>query len=243
MKQTSATKHLVRILLAFGLLINSPQLLAQDDVYDPFIDYSEFEEAGDEEADINFFRHGRFVTLGGLLGQRRLTENMRDVYADSSVFGLSLSYFFDFRFALQFSYITGSHPIRFKGPTTTVRGDSKVNSFGADIKYYLNTQNITRGLATFNPYLVGGFASVSRQNTTDGQAIFSNQSAMAFNAGAGIEFPLMRNKMYIGGQFLYQLVNFKDENSQIILDDGNEPTGIYPSGDFMYIFATLGVNF
>ena len=36
-------------------------LLAQaevDDSYDPFSDYSEFDEASDEEADINFFRHG-----------------------------------------------------------------------------------------------------------------------------------------------------------------------------------------
>ncbi len=32
-----------------------------DDTYDPFADYSEFDEAQDEEADINFFRNGRFV--------------------------------------------------------------------------------------------------------------------------------------------------------------------------------------
>ena len=49
----------------------SSYLLAQnkgsgedDDSYDPFADYSEFEEDSQEEADIHFFRNGRFFTLG-----------------------------------------------------------------------------------------------------------------------------------------------------------------------------------
>ena len=33
-----------------------------DDTYDPFADYSEFDEAQEEEADINFFRNGRFCS-------------------------------------------------------------------------------------------------------------------------------------------------------------------------------------
>ena len=50
------------IVLSLGLVLSSPTGFAQDEegnVYDPFIDYSEFEEAGEEEADINFFRNGR----------------------------------------------------------------------------------------------------------------------------------------------------------------------------------------
>ena len=46
-------------------------LLAQTDpeeAYDPFTDYSEFDEASDEEADINFFRNGRFFTVGLAMG-------------------------------------------------------------------------------------------------------------------------------------------------------------------------------
>ncbi|MFN9068010.1 MAG: hypothetical protein ACK5V3_12335, partial [Bdellovibrionales bacterium] len=35
-----------------------------EEAYDPFSDYSEFDEASDEEADINFFRNGRFLTVG-----------------------------------------------------------------------------------------------------------------------------------------------------------------------------------
>ncbi len=49
-----------------------------DDVYDPFADYSEF--GGQEEADINFFRHGRFVTIGSSLCYRIFTEALNCHY-------------------------------------------------------------------------------------------------------------------------------------------------------------------
>ena len=39
-----------------------------DDVYDPFADYSEFEENNQEEADINFFRNGRSFNVNFLFG-------------------------------------------------------------------------------------------------------------------------------------------------------------------------------
>src|SRR4051794_21913065 len=71
-----------------------------DDAYDPFADYSEFEEAQDEEADINFFRNGRFVTLGFAGGMRGFTGGLGNMYRSSPSFGLFLSYFFDLRFAL-----------------------------------------------------------------------------------------------------------------------------------------------
>src|SRR3954462_13104442 len=72
-----------------------------DDTYDPFADYSEFDEAQDEEADINFFRHGRFVTIGFLGGYRGFTQGSANLFKPAVNFGLFLSYFFDLRFALQ----------------------------------------------------------------------------------------------------------------------------------------------
>src|SRR5471030_1901258 len=80
-----------------------------DDTYDPFADYSEFDEAQEEEADINFFRHGRFVTLGFIGGMRGFTQGMANLYKPAASFGLFLSYFFDLRFALQFSFNTSDH--------------------------------------------------------------------------------------------------------------------------------------
>lgn len=226
------------------ILIRAPGAYAQDgdDAYDPFIDYNEYEIADEEEADINFFRHGRFLTAGFSIGQRMFTEGMSDLFEDDIAYGLYLSYFFDLRFALQFGYLTGNHAFSVGG----LSGDSKLNGISVDLKYYLNTQNVTKGLASLNPYVIGGFTSFSRESVIDGQPEFGKDSAMAFDLGVGIEFPLMDKKMYVGGQAMYQLVNFKNENSEIILNKGTVsevPTGKYPNGDLITLLFILGVNF
>ena len=59
-----------------------------DDAYDPFSDYSEFEESAEEEADINFFRNGRFFTLGFIGGYRSFTETLGGITSDAPTFGL-----------------------------------------------------------------------------------------------------------------------------------------------------------
>ena len=58
-------------------------LIAQtdpDESYDPFTDYSEFDEESDEEADINFFRNGRLVTVGMSAGFSGFTGNRAQIY-------------------------------------------------------------------------------------------------------------------------------------------------------------------
>ncbi|MCB0410979.1 MAG: hypothetical protein KDD22_00530, partial [Bdellovibrionales bacterium] len=65
---------------------SSPIWIAQSegtDAYDPFADYSEFESSEEEEAYINFFRNGRFFTLGFIGGYRTFTETMGDIISDS----------------------------------------------------------------------------------------------------------------------------------------------------------------
>jgi hypothetical protein len=215
-----------------------------DDTYDPFADYSEFDEAQEEEADINFFRHGRFVTIGFLGGLRGFTQGLSNLYSTAPSFGLFLSYFFDLRFAMQFSFNTSDHAFS----VTSVDGHQKatgtvgITNFALDMKYYINTQNVTKGLAKFNPYFIGGFARVDRTTHIDGLTGFGKEGAMGFDLGAGIEFPMLRNKMYFGGQALYQMINFQDKNSEILFD-GKVPTHQYPNGDSYTVLGIIGVNF
>jgi opacity protein-like surface antigen len=227
------------LLLAALIAFNPMPAFAQEDevdAYDPFIDYSEYEEASDEEADINFFRNGRFLTMGFNVGQRTFTEGMSELLKDDVAFGLYLSYFFDLRFALQFGYLTGGHD--FKVPGTALAGTVDFSSISVDIKYFLNTQNVTKGLAAINPYVFGGFSSVSREINVNGVADIASSRATGFDLGAGVEFPMMRNKMYFGGQGVYQLVTFKDENIEV-----SSGTGKYLNGDMFTFTAVLGVNF
>ena len=215
-----------------------------DDTYDPFADYSEFDEAQDEEADINFFRNGRFVTVGFTGGMRGFTGGLGTMYQPAPSFGVYLSYFFDLRFALQFSFLTSDHKFRVasRDGNQVGTGTIGISTFGLDMKYYVNTQNVTKGLAKFNPYLIAGFASVERTTQIDKVAGFGKERAMGFNLGAGIELPMLRNKMYFGAQGMYQLINFRNENSEVVFAD-EARTGRFPNGDSYTVLGIIGVNF
>ncbi len=214
-----------------------------DDAYDPFADYSEFEEGMDEEEDINFFRNGRLLTLGFIGGYRGWTQNLSSIYTGNGTFGLFLSYFFDLRFAIQLGYLTSDHTLVVKGNGfQPIQGTISISDLSLLLKYYFNTQNVTRGLADLNPYIVGGFSQIYRTQTLSGVTESSKDSAFGFDIGAGIEIPMMRNKMYLGFQGLYQLISFADE-ARVIEDELGVKTGVSPAGDSWLAMGIIGINF
>ena len=230
-------------------LIPEGKLVAQaegDDAYDPFADYSEFEETADEEEDLNFFRNGRLLTVGFLGGYRGWTGTLGSLYSSGPTFGLYLCYFFDLRFALQFGYVTNETtlhiPARAGAGSAVIDGNINIDDLQVLLKYYFNTQNVTRGLASLNPYVVGGFSQVYRTTTVSGNQNFGKDSAFGFDIGAGLELPMMRNKMYFGGQALYQIINFSDANKDF-LDAQGVDTGVKGSGSSFTLMAVLGINF
>ena len=111
----------------------------------------------------------------------------------------------------------------------------------AKAKYYFNTQNVTKGLGAFNPYLVGGISSYSRRTTFNNSTGYTQDSAFGIQAGCGLEIPFMRNKWYFGIQGLYSFIAFPDRNSPIVI--GGTATNIYPAGDSLSVMGLLGVNF
>jgi hypothetical protein len=223
-------------------------LLAQtdpDEAYDPFTDYSEFDEESDEEADINFFRNGRFFTIGMLVGYRSFTGNMGKVYSSSTSYGLYLSYFFDLRFAFSLGFKSGDSAVSFNtmssGSVINYTGNVSITTMNFDLKYYLNTQNVTRGLADLNPYILGGFAQYYRTYTITNLDGYSRDSTMGIELGAGIEIPLMRKKAFLGLQTTYHYVNFNDENKSYL--NGQEKLQHTINGDMYDMLVILGLNF
>lgn len=217
-----------------------------DDTYDPFADYSDFDGTAEEEADINFFKNGRFFTLAFTFGYRRFTENLAQIYSPGTFFGGYITYFFDLRFALQVGFVTGDHPLSLDYSTTTLRGTTTVSSTSFHLKYYFNTQNVTKGLANLNPYLVGGFSQIYRTTRVSGYDTYARDNAVSFDLGGGIEIPLLNNKMFLGLQALYQLTKFSDENVEYTWKDNADNTyrtGFYPRGDLVQASLLLGVNF
>lgn len=223
-------------------------LLAQidpDEAYDPFTDYSEFDEESDEEADINFFRNGRFLTLGLMAGYRGFTGNFADQYGGAPAFGIYLSYFFDLRLAMSIGFQTGDHSVNFttNGGTNRYTGNVSLTSMNFDLKYYINTQNMTRGLADLNPYILGGLGQFYRTYTITGLDGYSRDSTMGIDMGAGVEIPLLRKKAYLGLQATYHYVNFGDENKTRTGAGGAEQLDRTLSGDFFDFSAIIGMNF
>ncbi|MES2767629.1 MAG: outer membrane beta-barrel protein [Bdellovibrionota bacterium] len=218
-------------------------LIAQDnyDAYDPFADYSEFDEATDEEADIYFFKNGRFFTIGLIAGYRVFTDTIGQIYQAAPEFGLSLSYFFDLRLAAQVSYITGDHKFNFAVNGDRYVGSLTVSGFSMDLKYYLNVQNTTKGISEFNPYILGGITQLSRESRNNVDDGTKKDSSMAFQIGVGTEFPMVKNKYHLGIEAIYQYVNFPDEGDYLQTDSG--PTNVRMNGDIIRIQAILGFNF
>lgn len=221
-------------------------LLAQsndDDAYDPFADYSDFEQTEEEEEDENFFRNGRLITVGFVGGYRGFTGTLNSIYTPNASFGLYLCYFFDLRFALQIGYFTGDYALNIQGPSQLITGNISLSDVSFNLKYYFNTQNVTRGLADLNPYAIFGLSEIFRTVTvsTDTSNI-AKDSALAGNLGLGIEIPIMRNKMYLGAQGMFQYLSFPDSGNAILQSNGNS-TGIKPTGNSYTLTAILGVNF
>lgn len=216
-----------------------------DESYDPFTDYSEFDEASDEEADINFFRNGRFFTVGFAGGPRQFTENMGKAYGSGPTFGLLLSYFFDLRMAFTLGLMTGDHSVNLETINSTAfTGNTSFTFINLDLKYYLSTQNVTKGLADLNPYVLGGFSQVYRTYTISGLETQSRESTMSTDIGAGLEIPLMRRKAFVGLQATYHYVGFADENGEYITTtSGQQKLKNKVNGDLMDFLFILGLNF
>lgn len=219
-------------------------LLAQnsgEEIYDPFADYNEYEEASDEEADINFFRNGRFFTLALYGGMRNFTGVMGEIYKSGPAYGGYLAFFFDLRFALQVAYITGEHPFQLVSDTYSYKGNITVATTNFSLKYYFNTQNVTRGLSGFNPYIIGGLSQAYRTTKISGLDTNARDSTSGLHGGLGFEVPMMRNKMYIGLEAMFYMLQFPDANEEIKI--GGQSTGIYPKGYPIHALGVMGINF
>lgn len=217
-----------------------------DDAFDPFSDYSEFDDAGDEESDIYFFKNGRFLTVSFQGGMRGYTDNLANLYSTAPTYGLALSYFFDMRFALEFAFKTSDHNYHLATPTATMDGNVSMTFMSLNLKYFFNTQNLMKGLADLNPFIIGGFSQVYRTisvNNVDGG--YSRDGALGVDMGAGIEIPIMRKKAFFGIEGLYHMVGFKDKNQALIIPSGNTTltTNVKPSGDSYDVLFMLGLNF
>lgn len=228
-----------------------------DDSFDPFSDYNEFEQETEEEADIHFLRNGRYLTLGLLAGYRGFTEGFAEGYQGGLNYGVQFSYFFDLNLAAALSYGTGDHAVFFQSfdddgvfadVSQTYSGTVNIQVFDIHLKYYVNTDNVTKGLAELNPYALVGTGLFVRTYNLDQSFVNDPDKVIGFRFGGGIEFPVVQRRFYFGAQVLYNYVDFPDENNRFIDEgsDGNSnPKAVQPElhGDLYELNFILGTNF
>lgn len=249
------------ILILISSLFNQhvyAQTSEVDEGFDPFSDYNEVEQSAEEEADINFFKNGRFLSLGFLAGYRGFTDGLSQGYSPSVAWGLQFSYFFDIQLATSLSYSISDSSVDFysyndasySSISEHYTGSVNIQNFDLNVKYYFNTENVTRGLAELNPYFLVGTGMIVRTYNLSKSFALQPDKPIGFKFGSGIEIPLMRHKAYLGLQATYHYVQFPDENNDRIQEDkAGSPTPVLSpvkprlNGDFYELTTTLGVNF
>ncbi len=230
-----------------------------DESFDPFSDYNEFEQDADEEADINFFKNGRMLTLALQLGYRNYTDGFSQAYTPALIYGFQFTYFFDLQTALGVNYVNGDNNVAFdsfndtsfQNLSTHYSGTVNVQVIDLSFKYYFNTENVTRGLADLNPYMSVGAGYFVRTYSLSEQLDIPPDKVVGLKTSVGIEIPLLRRRAFLGFQGTFHYVQFPDENKSFIEEakDG-VPNGLAQSpvkprlnGDIFDVSALIGINF
>ena len=240
--------------IGLSLSFYSPQARAQsdstvDDGFEPFADYSEFVEASTEETDVNFFRYGRLLSFGISVGQKVLDGQQRKFIGDSPDFGLFVSFYTTINFAFQFGYQTSSHDVFYEIEETDSKfeGTTRYNIFFVHAKYALNTQNLTRSVARFNPYVIGGVGQAFRESRSlNDSRLSAKDGAASFNIGAGLEHLFNHNRNFVGLQVMYHHASFPNENDPIRVTNSQDvdiDTGLRFEGNLWSINLNMGFNF
>ncbi len=221
----------------------------QDEIsaYDPFADYSEFENTAEEQENITFFQEGRFLTLGVNGGVKIFTLNMANLFEIGPSYGGYLNYFFDLTFALQFA-ITGSNhniAVNLEG-TNPFIGSASFLSMGVDFKYFVNRNLFHKQLNWLQPYFLLGVShsTLTVVATLTNQGGHYEDSGFGINMGLGFELMFLR-KIHFGLQYVFKYVTLEEESQGIVLvtSSGQNRTNFKPYGDWMTVTALMGVNF
>lgn len=230
-----------------------------DESFDPFSDYNEFEQDADEEADINFFKNGRMLTLGLQLGYRGYTDGFSQAYTPALVYGFTFTYFFDIQTALSVGYLNGDNNVAFNSYNDAAltdlsfaySGTVNVQTIDISFKYYFNTENVTRGLADLNPYMSMGAAYYIRTYSLNQQLPIEPDKVVGLKTSVGIEVPLLRRRAFLGFQGTFHYVQFPDENKLFIEESkaaapegiAQSPVSPHLNGDAFDVSAIIGINF
>ena len=201
----------------------------------PFTEYGEFNQSRDEETDSQFLQFGRFFGISVGLGIEAADGNRGLLWQGGfPMVYFKVHYWFDFNLALNIGFYTASHYFTIPGT-----GQVNISMFraGLDLKYYINTKDLSSTITFASPYFLVGVGAFSKSEyvPTVG-ATPTTLTSMGVSAGAGLEFTLSPKKTYIELEGKMNYVPFYDSGSTAYLASKNIPN---LNGNFWTISSSL----
>lgn len=176
----------------------------------PYTEYGEFNEDEDEAEQTQFLQYGRFFGLSLGIGTHGATGNRGSLWNGGfPSLEFKLHYWFNFSFALQMGFSTAPHFYTKNNAKTDVR----MNRLGIDLKYYVDTRDLSSAITFIGPYLLIGGGAYTKAETNTGSETSDRDNSFGFTAGGGLEFTLSPKKVYVFFEGRYDFVSFKDSNS------------------------------
>lgn len=194
--------------------------ITEDDVPfpgDPMTNFWNDDAETQEEAMVRFYEFGRFVHIVAF-GELMIPVGERaNIYTAGMAMGGKFSYFLDWNLAITIYIAMGFIPISIEYEGGVIlSGTSNTFDMGGGFKYYFNFYDISKLIASVNPYFVlaGGLyvvqdeldtSSISTGATAVSLPEYSNVGFKAY-AGIGLEFPIFRKSILLGIEAGYHLL-------------------------------------
>lgn len=125
-----------------------------------------------------------------------------------------LQYWFDFHLAIALGFYTVQQAY-----DTTINNlghvDVTMNHLGLDLKYYLDTRDLSAPITFANPYLIFGAGAFNKIETSNqlGTATSNNDTEFGLSGGLGFEFTIVPGKSYFDVESQFHYVTFTDTYS------------------------------
>jgi hypothetical protein len=201
---------------------NAPSEAPETQYQNPFADYVPFEDEYDVDEDERFMYFGKAFAVGMGTGANVFGGNIGKLYNTAlPVFNFNLLYFFDFRFAGQIYFGLASHAFS-ASPNGFV--EVKMMRFGADLKYYFDTRDLSAAITSVNPYIIAGAGNTLRTQVFQDFGTIDKDTALGVSVGMGMEFALSPRSTSLSLEGRLHQIFFKDRYSQEYLVSGIEDT-------------------
>ncbi len=173
----------------------------------PYLDYGDFDTERDEEKEELFYKYGRFFGVGLGLGYQQAMGNRGLLYEPGFPrIDIKVLYWFDFNWSLILGVGFASHDFVYENVANSVR----LTSFETQLRYSIDTKNLSDALTFASPYFSLGVGAISKTQNTGTQTQADSDSTISMNFGAGLEFPIAHKKSYLLLDGRYYTQSFVD---------------------------------